>query len=57
MPWEVFSIGGSFGAVFLGTHLRHAHGWPVWQCILVGLGICGIALLLTHRFGHGTPTV
>ena len=57
MPIEVFWLGGPLSAAILGTRLYHLHGWPAWQCILLGIGIVAIALLLARRYGWNTPTV
>ena len=56
MPIEVFAFGGGLGAFLLPRYL-FSHGWALWQCILVGLGVIGIALLLIKRYGMMPPTV
>jgi len=57
LPVELLAIGGSLGAWFLGRHMYWAYEWPLWSCILVGLGVIGITALLTHKYGTTPPTV
>ena len=57
MPIAVFGIGGWLGAILLGRHLYLVQGWAMWQCLLAGAGILGIALLAGNRFGVNPPLV
>ena len=43
------------GVLFLGRFLYLSQGWPLWHCILAGLGILGITLL-AHKYGEA-PTI